>query len=436
MSKILARVIGGGGSAGTATSNDVLSGKTFSNDDDVDIVGTATEYPTTEHHVTTADQIIIPANSHTTGNQVLKGIVTGNLTPSTIRSGKTVTINNGEKNIVSINGTYTSSISNGQQPVTADKIVSGYSGFVNGSNEIQGSIPDKSGANVTASSVDMTDGYVRMKVPSDGFYSTATYLRSAGINFGDASPSDVVSGKTFTSSNGVKVQGSATARSSGNIYGQTYDQVVVPANTHVTGDQILKGISAYGLTPENICSGQTVNIWNGVQNIISVTGAANRVCKTISKTEYITLDIRNYKIHYGHTYNPSVSPSDRWYKLAYLQIYPNFTPVGVVLYYNEFNKKRTNNDGSTTSVNTNSDDGVINVYRLPFMGDNVQRHDYSNYYYPEASIMDLSQFRFDRELIELPFFDISQQESLNTSGKIAPPKYVVNLEFHYIIFGY
>lgn len=324
MSKILARVIGGGGSAGTATSNDVLSGKTFSNDDDVDIVGTATEYLTTEHHVTTADQIIIPANSHTTGNQTLKGIVTGNLTPSTIRSGKTVTINNGEKDIVSINGTYTSSISNGQQPITANKIVSGYSGFVNGSNEIQGSIPDKSGANVTASSVDMTDGYVRMKVPSDGFYSTATYLRSAGINFGDASPSDVVSGKTFTSSNGVKVQGSATARSSGNIYGQTYDQVVVPANTHVTGDQILKGISAYGLTPENICSGQTVNIWNGVQNIISVTGAANNL-------KMISGDVGNY----GNKQSDRKGYFDlnrQWddYALYGFYVSPGFTPTYVI----------------------------------------------------------------------------------------------------------
>ena len=370
MSKILARVIGGGGSAGTATSNDVLSGKTFSNDDDVDIVGTATEYPTTEHHVTTADQIIIPANSHTTGNQVLKGIVTGNLSPSTIRSGKTVTINNGEKNIVSINGTYTSSISNGQQPVTANKIVSGYSGFVNGSNEIQGSIPDKSGANITASSVDMTDGYVRMKVPSDGFYSTATYLRTAGINLGDASPSDVVSGKTFTSASGVKVQGSATARSGGNIYGQTYDQVVVPANTHVTGDQILKGISAYGLTPENICSGQTVNIWNGVQNIISVTGAANNL-------KMISGDVGNYG--YKQTDRKGyLRPQYNMDELYGFYVSPGFTPTYIIYitYGLQLGVTRSIynfNIGSFDNItfiyfgggSSNSTCGIINASHLP-----------------------------------------------------------------------
>ena len=294
MSKILARVIGGGGSAGTATSNDVLSGKTFSNDDDVDIVGTATEYPITEHHVTTADQIIIPANSHTTGNQVLKGIVTGNLTPSTIRSGKTVTINNGEKNIVSINGTYTSSISNGQQPVTADKIVSGYSGFVNGSNEIQGTAPDKSGLTSTASALDMNGSDIRMKIPTSGFYSTASYIKSSSLNFGDASAADVASGKTFTSSSGLKIEGTATNRSGGNIYGSLNDQIVIPAHTHVSGDIILKALEVYGLTPENICSGKTVNIWNGAKNILSVSGSTNTLKMAYGDVGNYGRDIKGY----------------------------------------------------------------------------------------------------------------------------------------------
>ena len=38
MGKILCRVIGGGSSVGTAKAQDVIKGKTFSNDDDVEIV--------------------------------------------------------------------------------------------------------------------------------------------------------------------------------------------------------------------------------------------------------------------------------------------------------------------------------------------------------------------------------------------------------------
>ena len=316
MSKILARVIGGGGSAGTATSNDVLSGKTFSNDDDVDIVGTATEYPTTEHHVTTADQIIIPANSHTTGKQILKGIKEVKLPASTIRSGKTVTINNGEKNIVSINGTYTSSISNGQQPVTADKIVSGYSGFVNGSNEIQGSIPDKSGTVTSASAIDMNGSDIRMKIPTDGFYSSSSYIKSQSVNFGDALASEVAAGKTFTSSSGLKIQGSAPLQNDLICYQKTYDQTIMPAGRFTNGNVILKGITTSGLTPENIRTGAAVNLWNGIENIISIAG-----------------QYPQYKIMHGYlNYIPWKDQTDemkQWYKYMNMQLY-GMQAVGTV----------------------------------------------------------------------------------------------------------
>ena len=75
--------------------------------------------------------------------------------------------------------------------------------------KVGGTMSDYSGQAVTASAVDKNGTNIRMKVPHTGKYSTGSYLQSAASNFGNAAQSDVDSSVTFTSSNGVKLQGTA-----------------------------------------------------------------------------------------------------------------------------------------------------------------------------------------------------------------------------------
>ena len=320
MSTILARVIGGGSSAGTATARDVLAGKTFSNDDDIEIVGTATAIPATEHHVTTEDQVIIGPYSHTTGNQTLKGISTQNISASNIKSGVTAKINNGESDIVSATGTYTSVLSSGQTAMTAAQLLAGYSGFVNGSGEIQGLMVDKSGSSTTATvSRDENTGDILTQIPTNGYYNTSAYLKASGNVFGDAAQTDVLSGKYFTSSNGLKIQGSIGVQAGKTVYATTSDQTAVSSGKYCSGDIIVKKLTQTNLTAANILRGKTISINNGSTNVWSVAGNS-AVMKMISGTvnpnsagngsslQTIEKGISSYKTFYPINISRSVTP--------------------------------------------------------------------------------------------------------------------------------
>lgn len=280
MSTILARVIGGGSSAGTATARDVLVGKTFSNDDDVEIVGTATAVPATEYHVTTEDQTIIASDSHTTGNQTLKGITSENISASNIRSGTTVKVNNGASDIVKVTGSYTSGLSSGQTAMTAAQLLAGYSGYVNGGNEIKGSMANKAGTTQTAT-VDRSGTDIRMKIPADGYYNTSSYLKAAGSTFGDAAAGHVLSGKYFTSSNGLKIQGSIGSQAAKTVYATTSDQTAVASGKYCSGNITVKKLTQTNLAAANILRGKTISINNGSSNVWSVAGN-NAVMKVVS----------------------------------------------------------------------------------------------------------------------------------------------------------
>jgi len=72
------------------------------------------------------------------------------------------------------------------------------------------------------------DGSVLLGIPVDGYYNTSSILAAEGSEFGDASASDVLSGKTFTSAAGIQVTGTFTA--------QTKTQAAGTSNIIVTPD--------------------------------------------------------------------------------------------------------------------------------------------------------------------------------------------------------
>lgn len=103
-------------------------------------------------------------------------------------------------------------------PVTASDMASGKEAFVNGVKVIGTLVENNAGQGTQSSnysisfqSSDQTI-YTAIKVPKDEIYRTNSQL-SAKIpssSFGDASLEDVAAGKTFTSTSGLKVTGTAT----------------------------------------------------------------------------------------------------------------------------------------------------------------------------------------------------------------------------------
>ena len=182
--------LGGGGSDEvTATKNQVLAGYTAitSDSNDEPIEGTIPSQPAQTIYPSTSDQVI-PLGSYLSGRQTIKGISQTNLTESNIRKNITVKVNNGNADILSQTGNY-STPSGSQNPVTSDKMLSGYSAFVNGGNEVQGNIQTEVGKNVYATTSDQTavasgkycSGNIVLKKLTQSNFSSVNILRGKTI---------------------------------------------------------------------------------------------------------------------------------------------------------------------------------------------------------------------------------------------------------------
>lgn len=92
---------------------------------------------------------------------------------------------------------------------TGMRVLQGYTYVGNDTNDeiAEGTMPNYSGAKKTGGSVTLGDGYVNIAVVDRGYYDSGSVVRALSSEFGDATQSNVLSGKTFTSSSGVKITG-------------------------------------------------------------------------------------------------------------------------------------------------------------------------------------------------------------------------------------
>lgn len=198
---------------GTATVNDVLRGKTFSN----------------------------ASGSGLNGNIEVKQGVT-----ATIQPGGSYTLPSGyySGNSVISAGTDESTAGGTAQ---AGHILNGYTAYVN-KTLVTGNMVNKASQTLSATaSWDADNTRVQMKIPTTGYYNTSSYLYSAASNFGNATVAQVLADRTFTSTAGLKQTGTMVNRSgTSTAYGEysatlSWDstnsrlRLKIPANAYYNG---------------------------------------------------------------------------------------------------------------------------------------------------------------------------------------------------------
>ena len=188
---------GGGGSGSddvTATKNQVLKGYTAitSDSDDEPIEGTSPSKAAATYYASTSDQTIV-ANQYLAGAQTIKAVSQSNLAAGNIKKDVTILVSNGNGNLWSQTGTY-STPSSGQSPIVAGAVRTGYSGFVNGGGEVKGSIPNQSAKTVYATTSAQT-------AVSAGYYTTGA-VNVAALSQSGLSSGNIVKGNTITINNG------------------------------------------------------------------------------------------------------------------------------------------------------------------------------------------------------------------------------------------
>ena len=203
---------GGGGSGSddvTASSAQVLKGYTAitSDSDDEPKEGTIPSKLAQTYYASTADQTIL-SGQYLAENQIIKAVSQSNLSAGTIKKGTTVSDSNGNGNLWSVDGTY-STPSSGQSPIVAGAVRSGYSGFVNGGGEIQGTIPNQAAKTVYVTMSSQT-------AVASGYYTTGN-VNVAALSQSGLSPSNILRNKTISISNGSVNVWSVTGDTSGGI---------------------------------------------------------------------------------------------------------------------------------------------------------------------------------------------------------------------------
>lgn len=197
MAKIPISFVGGGGGGSdevTASSAQVLKGYTAitTNSNDEPIEGTIPIKNAKNYYAKTEDQIIA-LNQYLAGNQTIKGVSQANLSAENIKKGTTISVSNGNGNLFSVEGSY-STPSDGQSPIIAGAIRSGFSGFVNGGAEIQGAIPNQAAKTVYASTSQQT------AVPT-GYYTTGA-VNVAALSQSNLASGNICRGNTISINNG------------------------------------------------------------------------------------------------------------------------------------------------------------------------------------------------------------------------------------------
>lgn len=185
---------GGGSDEVTASSAQVLKGYTAittdSNDEPKE--GTIPLLLAQTIFANITDQIIYK-DKYLSGDQTIKALSQINLSADNIKKGVTVSVQNGNGDVFSVEGNY-STPSSGQSPVTADKMLSDYSGFVNGGAEVKGNIASQAGGTFYATQSDQTI------VMAGKYCSDNVYVKK--LTQTNLAPANILRGKTISVNNG------------------------------------------------------------------------------------------------------------------------------------------------------------------------------------------------------------------------------------------
>lgn len=261
---------------GNAQPNDVRAGKIFSNKDGYDLVGNLPVRETSDITITPSDvDMTYPAGIYD-GSITIKGDV--NLTPANIVKGKS---------IFGIIGTFSSETT---KPITADDVLSGKVGFVNGT-KITGTMSNNGAVSHT-----LTNQGASYTIPK-GYHNgngvvnaNITNLIAANIKAGvtvggvlgtftsdaTATASQILSGYTAYS-NGSKITGTMSNQGAWNgtitLTSSTSGTVTIPSGFHNGSGKVTATVSDADLIASNIRSGK--NILGVTGTLIEATGNAN-----------------------------------------------------------------------------------------------------------------------------------------------------------------
>ena len=254
--------------SGTASSEEVISGKTFYNTSLTKSVGTMPIWANTTYflgingtytipkgyhngntkvkqnitteasntyYVTKTDQTI-KAGQYLTGDQTIKGLSSNNFSSENIKSGTTISVNNGNKDVYSVKGTFTSSgtQSNGQSVAKSEQLLKGYSAWVDG-KELKG----------TMSIVEPGTWYID---------ANGSYTIPAGYHNGSG-----------------EVTQNLTTKAAATYTALTVDQTIKPRQ-YLTGDQTIKAVSVSMPDAWDILTGSSVSVTSNGKTLRSVSG--------------------------------------------------------------------------------------------------------------------------------------------------------------------
>jgi hypothetical protein len=294
---------GGGSDEVTATKAQVLTGYTAITADSADepIEGTIPIKSGQTYYPTLANQSIAQGQ-YLGGIQVINKITPSNITAENIKAGTTVKVNNGNADIIDVEGTY-STPSSGQNPIVSSKVLTGYSGFVNGGAEVKGDIPLKQAQTYNVSSSDQSVTAGQYLNGTQTFRGVTTSNIDAGnirkgvvAKVGDAGDNGRIKNVTGTYSTpssgqspviagamlsgysgfvngGGEVKGNIPSKAAATYNVSGSDQTVA-AGQYLSGAQTFRGVTTSNIDAGNIKKGVNVKVGDSANTgrIKNITG--------------------------------------------------------------------------------------------------------------------------------------------------------------------
>lgn len=219
---------------------------------------------------TSVDNAYIPKQQALKLDVYAKASLFGNATISDVAKGKTFTSADGLRKV----GTLEQSLDTSDATATAEDIAKGKTAYVNG-EKVTGTLSKPGFSTLTldywVSSGTYKIPYVRIKThtTADGIFRTTdeVAISASASEFGNATVSDVAKGKTFTSKDGLKLEGTyepptteptlqeksvtPSTQEQSVTPDSGYDglsQVTVSGDSNLTAENIKKDVSIFGVT--------------------------------------------------------------------------------------------------------------------------------------------------------------------------------------------